>query len=126
VSEPAIVAGLAVATLGQRTRTDWLRLVEDYDRIRDLIARVIPGCENLNKKVRHKGGFYLPNGARHNDYKTATGKANFTECNVLVPITSVALGSNTPVSKAVVVTFAPSRVRNDAEANREHELAISG
>jgi hypothetical protein len=39
VSEPAIVAGLAVATLGQRTRTDWLRLVEDYDRIRDLVAR---------------------------------------------------------------------------------------
>ena len=50
----------------------------------------------------------------------------FPECNVLVPITSVALGSNTPVSKAVVVTFAPSRVRNDAEANREHEHAVSG
>jgi anaerobic selenocysteine-containing dehydrogenase len=33
----------------------------------------------------------------------------FPEANVLVPIDSVALGSNTPTSKAVVVTLASSR-----------------
>ena len=33
----------------------------------------------------------------------------FPETNVLVPIGSVALRSNTPTSKAVVVSFPPSR-----------------
>lgn len=77
-SEPAIVAGLAVATLGARTKVNWLRLAEDYDRIRELIAQVVPGCAEMNRKVRQKAGFYLPNAARENRYETKTGKANFT------------------------------------------------
>ncbi len=40
LSEPAIVAGMAKATLPE-TRVDWLTLVEDYDRIRDLIEQTI-------------------------------------------------------------------------------------
>jgi len=88
LSEPALVARLAVATLGKRTKVDWLNLVEDYDRIRELIARVVPGCENMNSRVRHKGGFYLPNSARDNDYKTKTRKANF----VVSKIEPIALG----------------------------------
>jgi molybdopterin-dependent oxidoreductase alpha subunit len=78
LSEPAIIAHLATATLGTRTRLDWLHLADDYDRIRDLISQVIPGCEDLNRKVRNKGGFYLPNAARDDSYNTLTGKANFT------------------------------------------------
>ncbi len=77
LSEPAIVARLAMATLGNRTEVNWLGLVEDYDRIRDLIARVVPGCEDMNRRVRRKGGFYLPNPARDGDYNTKTGKATF-------------------------------------------------
>ncbi len=77
MSEPAIVARLAMATLRERTKVNWLNLVENYDRIRDLIARMIPGCDDLNRKVRQKGGFYLPNAARENDYGTQTAKANF-------------------------------------------------
>lgn len=77
LSEPEIVARLAVATLGNKTTVDWLQLVEDYDRIRALISRVVPGCEDMNDRVRHRGGFYLPNAARDNDYKTKTEKANF-------------------------------------------------
>ena len=78
LSEPAIVARLAVATLGTRTKVDWMNLVEDYDRIRGLIAQVVPGCEEMNRRVRQKGGFYLPNAARVNEYKTKSGRANFT------------------------------------------------
>jgi anaerobic selenocysteine-containing dehydrogenase len=77
LSEPELVARLAVTTLGKKTTVDWVYLVEDYDRIRELIARVVPGCEDMNDRVRHKGGFYLPNAARDDDYKTKTGKANF-------------------------------------------------
>ena len=47
LSEPAIVARLAAATL-PRSRTPWLWLVEDYDRIRERIAQVIPGFEDFN------------------------------------------------------------------------------
>jgi molybdopterin-dependent oxidoreductase alpha subunit len=78
LSEPAIVARLAVATLNNRTKVNWMHLVEDYDRIRDLIARVVPGCEDMNRHVRKQGGFYLPNAARDDNYKTMTGKANFS------------------------------------------------
>lgn len=218
LSEPMIVARLAEATLGNRTRTPWMAMVEDYDRIREKIAAVIPGCDGYNEKVRHRGGFYLPNGARDNTYHTETNRANFTaspltgvhledgqflmmtirshdqynttiyglddryrgiyngrrvvflnedemrehgwkegqrlditshfvttagietrtaasflavpydiprrcsatyfpEANVLIPIGSVAEKSNTPTSKSVVVTFAPSRVRDGVMEN---------
>ena len=78
LSEAMIVARLAVATLGSRTTVNWMHLVEDYDRIRELIERVVPGCEKMNERVRYKGGFYLPNTAHDNDYRTKTGKAGFT------------------------------------------------
>nr|MDQ3745449.1 FdhF/YdeP family oxidoreductase [Acidobacteriota bacterium] len=78
LSEPAIVARLARATLGSRSAVEWEGLVEDYDRIRDLIERVIPGFEDYNRRVRLPGGFYLPNLAREGTFKTSTGKANFT------------------------------------------------
>ncbi|HWY22464.1 MAG TPA: FdhF/YdeP family oxidoreductase [Candidatus Acidoferrum sp.] len=78
MSEPAIVAHLAATVLGERTSPDWLHLVKDYDRIRDLIARVVPGFDDMNRKVRRPGGFYLPNAARDDKYATATGHANFT------------------------------------------------
>jgi molybdopterin-dependent oxidoreductase alpha subunit len=78
LSEPAILARLAMATLGTRTKVNWIQLIENYDRIRDLIAQVVPGCEDMNGKVRQKAGFYLPNAARENNYQTKTGRANFT------------------------------------------------
>jgi molybdopterin-dependent oxidoreductase alpha subunit len=215
LSEPAIVARLAVATLQDRTRVNWMHLVEDYDRVRELITAVVPGCDDMNRRVRKKGGFYLPNAARDDVYSTATGKACFVvtvvepieleadqfvmttlrshdqynttiyglddryrgvlhgrrvvlmnsddmkergwkagdrlditshflkdgveelrtalrflavpyeiprrcvatyfpEANVLVPIGSVALRSNTPTSKAIVVSFAPSQISHDS------------
>ena len=60
LSEPAIVCRLAKATLGARSKINWGRYEETYDAIRDDIARVIPGFENYNAKVRNPGGFYFP------------------------------------------------------------------
>ena len=78
LSETAIVANLAKATLKNST-TNWLDLRANYDLIRDKIEATIPGFNNFNKRVRIKGGFYLPNNARENNFKpTATGKANFS------------------------------------------------
>ncbi len=78
LSEPAIVAGMAKATLGAQSKIDWDHYIQNYDHIRDLIEKVIPGFTDYNKRVRNPGGFYLPNCARDGDFKTSTGKANFT------------------------------------------------
>ena len=78
LSEPEIVARLAQATLGARTKVRWNWLAQDYDRIRDLIAQVVPGTQDYNRRVREPGGFYLPNGPREGKFTTATGKAKFT------------------------------------------------
>lgn len=78
LSEPVIVARLAAAVLGGRSKVPWVSLVEDYDRVRDLIAKVIPGFEEFNRRVREPGGFSLPNGPREGTFTTASGKAHFT------------------------------------------------
>lgn len=77
LSETAIVARMAKATLGQRSTVDWAAFEADYDRIRDHIARVIPGFERFNERIR-KDIFYLPNAARERKFLTKTGRANFT------------------------------------------------
>jgi molybdopterin-dependent oxidoreductase alpha subunit len=78
LSEPAIVACLALATLGEKTTVDWQGLAENYDRIRDHIERVIPGFEQYNERIRKPKSFYLPNGPRERRFTTPSGKAQFT------------------------------------------------
>lgn len=73
-SEPAIIAGIAEATLG-KTPVDWSALVENYDRIRELIQDCIPGFDDFNQRLKHPGGFYLGNAAREHQWRTASGKA---------------------------------------------------
>lgn len=82
MSEPVIVAKLAKATLGDKSKVNWDLYLDDYDYIRNDIELVIPGFENYNKRVRQLGGFYLPNGARIGEFKTTTGKANFNVADV--------------------------------------------
>lgn len=79
-SEPAIVAGMAKATLSNRgpSVADWDMLTANYDLIREGIARVVPGFTDFNVKVRKPGGFYLPNGPRNREFKTKDGKAHFS------------------------------------------------
>ncbi|HYV09377.1 MAG TPA: FdhF/YdeP family oxidoreductase [Pyrinomonadaceae bacterium] len=78
LSEPQIVARLARATLEHRTTVNWEELANDYDRVRDAIERVIPGFDDYNRRVRERGGFYLPNAARNRVFNTKSGKAQFT------------------------------------------------
>ncbi len=79
LSEVAIVCRMAKAALGARTTVDWDACMADYDRVRDHIEHVVPGFDAYNRRVREPGGFYLPNSPRdHREFKTTTGKANFT------------------------------------------------
>jgi molybdopterin-dependent oxidoreductase alpha subunit len=77
LSEPAIVAGLARATLGDRSVVDWEGLIADYDRIRDAIEDVLPIFQAYNARIRVPGGFHLTSTARERIWATPSGKANF-------------------------------------------------
>src|SRR5579863_2129402 len=82
MSDVAIIANLAHATLGSRTATNWLGLAADYNLIRDGISRVIPGFENFNARLAAEKFFYLPNAAKHRVFKTSSGKAKLSVCPI--------------------------------------------
>jgi molybdopterin-dependent oxidoreductase alpha subunit len=75
-SEPAIVAGIARATL-PGSRVDWEALVADYDRIRDAITGVFPDFGDFNARIRKPGGFRLPLPPTERVWPTPSGRARF-------------------------------------------------
>lgn len=76
-SEPWIVAHLAHAVLGGRSKIQWKYLVDDYSRIRELIERVFPMFQGYNARIAVPGGFHLANSARQRIWNTPTRRANF-------------------------------------------------
>jgi formate dehydrogenase major subunit len=76
-SEPAIVAGIARATLGAGSHVDWEHLVASYDRIREKIEIVYPMFQAYNERIRVPGGFHLASTARERVWATPNGRANF-------------------------------------------------
>jgi molybdopterin-dependent oxidoreductase alpha subunit len=75
-SEPAIVAGMAAATL-PGSRVDWAAMVADYDRIRDAIEAVFPDFHDYNQRIQTPGGFRLPLPPTERVWKTPSGRAEF-------------------------------------------------
>ncbi|MDH2390002.1 FdhF/YdeP family oxidoreductase [Streptomyces sp. HNM0663] len=86
LSEPAIVARMARAVLGESSATPWEEFENDYAVIRDRISRVVPGFEDFNARIARPGGFTLPHAPRdERRFPTTTGKANFTAAPVECP-----------------------------------------
>ncbi|MYX38844.1 MULTISPECIES: FdhF/YdeP family oxidoreductase [unclassified Streptomyces] len=77
LSEPAIIAGMARAAL-PGSSTPWEHYVEDYDRIRDTMARVLDGFEDFNRRVRLPLGFRIRQPARELVFFTPSGRAEFS------------------------------------------------
>jgi molybdopterin-dependent oxidoreductase alpha subunit len=78
-SEPAIIAGLAKATLKRNLKIDWDGWIADYSRVRDAIERTYPDqFKDFNRRMFEPGGFPRPLPARERKWKTPNGKANFT------------------------------------------------
>ncbi|MBT7958615.1 MAG: FdhF/YdeP family oxidoreductase [Akkermansiaceae bacterium] len=77
LSEPDIVARLAEATVGNTEKINWRWLIGNYDRIRNLIEKIVPGFAPYNKQVRQPGGFYLPNDTKRRVWNTPSNKAEF-------------------------------------------------
>ncbi len=82
-SEATIVCDLAGQLLGPAHKVPWASFRDDNDAIRDCIARVIPGFERFNERVRVRGGFSLPHPPRdERRFPTDDGTAKFTITNV--------------------------------------------
>lgn len=77
LSEPKIIAKIASLTVGNDI-VDWEKLIENYDSIRDLIAKSVQGFEKYNERITNENGFELPNGPRYGVFNTPSGKALFT------------------------------------------------
>ncbi|MGV0678507.1 FdhF/YdeP family oxidoreductase [Mycolicibacterium fortuitum] len=77
MSEPAIIAGIAQAAL-PASSTPWSWYVEDYDRIRDTMAKVLNGFEDFNRRVRLPLGFRIKQPARELIFLTPSGRAEFS------------------------------------------------
>jgi molybdopterin-dependent oxidoreductase alpha subunit len=75
-SEPAIIAGIALATL-PNTRVGWANLIADYGKIRDAIEAVFPEFADFNARIKEPGGFRLYIAASEREWRTPTKKANF-------------------------------------------------
>ncbi|MEZ2371713.1 FdhF/YdeP family oxidoreductase [Arthrobacter sp. RCC_34] len=77
LSEPAIIAGMARAALPD-SATPWEWYVEDYDRIRDVMAKALPGFEGFNELIQQSLGFRIPQPARERVFLTPSGRAEFS------------------------------------------------
>ena len=88
LSEPAIVAGMAKATLPPNPKVTWDEWIGDYALVRAMIERIWPDqFAGFETRMHQPGGFYRGNKARERVWQTDSGKAVFT-----VPPTLSGLG----------------------------------
>jgi molybdopterin-dependent oxidoreductase alpha subunit len=95
LSEPAIVARMAKATLTKGT-VPWDSWVANYAEIRNAIERTYPETfKDFNKRFMQPGGFHRPVPARERKWVTANKKANFITPPRLFPeFEDMAAGEN--------------------------------
>jgi anaerobic selenocysteine-containing dehydrogenase len=71
--------GLKTATLAPNENIDWMRMIADYGRIRDMIEATWPETfKDFNKRMWQPGGMPRPLPALKRRWETETGKANFS------------------------------------------------
>ncbi|WP_134726722.1 FdhF/YdeP family oxidoreductase [Paracoccus luteus] len=101
LSEPAIVAGIARATLPPNARVPWDDWVADYARVRSVIERVWPDqFAEYETRMRQPGGFHKGNKARERIWQTESGKAEFS-----VPAVASGLGRDLRAGEYTLVTL---------------------
>lgn len=82
-SEATNICELATAISGRDHRVSWGAMRINNDIVRDHIARVIPGFNDFNTRVRKPGGFALPHPPRdERRFPTGDGKAHFSVTSV--------------------------------------------
>ncbi len=101
LSELAIVAGIARATLPAHPTRRWDDWTGDYSLVRDLIAETYAEqFHDFNARMFEPGGFYRGNPAHERIWKTDSGKAEFTNPSVMS-----ALGIGTAPGRFHLITM---------------------
>jgi molybdopterin-dependent oxidoreductase alpha subunit len=125
LSEPAIVAGLARATLAPNPAVPWDAWVADYSLVRRAIAATYPEIfHDFDDRMWTPGGFRRPVPAAQRIWKTPSGKAEF-----IVPTELEADPDQAQPGGAVLRLFT---VRSDGQFNitqyneDDHFRGISG
>lgn len=79
MSEPAVIAGIALATPRlERASVPWIEWSQDYSQVRDAIEATYPQrFSRFNERLWEPGGFPLTNAPRERIWHTDTGKAQF-------------------------------------------------
>ncbi len=81
-SEPEIIGNIAHTYFSKGHSVDWKNLCINYELIRDKMALVIKGFDNVNAKSKGTG-YYLPNNVRELDFsKLPENKAKFSTCSL--------------------------------------------
>lgn len=100
-SEVAIVAGIAKATLPPNPKVKWDEWTGDYGLIRDLIEATYPDkFGDFNGRLFTPGGFHRGNAAREREWKTESGRAQFT-----APVVLTALGEPPEGEEITLITL---------------------
>jgi molybdopterin-dependent oxidoreductase alpha subunit len=109
-SEPWIVAALAKAAVAPNPRIDWDAWVGNYALVRDAIEKTYPEMfRDFNARMFQPGGFHRPLAARHREWKTETGKANF--------ITPKSLADNIDTNPTEADVFQLTTIRSQGQFN---------
>ncbi len=78
LSEPRIVAEIARHSLTPNPAVPWEEWTGNYALVRDAIEATYPDMfRDFNRRLDTPGGFPRPVAARHREWETDTGKANF-------------------------------------------------
>jgi molybdopterin-dependent oxidoreductase alpha subunit len=78
LSEPAIIAGIAMATLADSPNVPWTEWTGDYAKVRHAIEQTWPATfAGLDANMFNPGGISRPVAARERKWNTRSGKANF-------------------------------------------------
>jgi molybdopterin-dependent oxidoreductase alpha subunit len=81
LSEEQIIAGMARAVTPGSAQP-WEEYAADYDRIRDTMALVLDGFEDVNRRARRPHGFRLAQPARERVFLTGSGRAEFSTADL--------------------------------------------
>ncbi|MEI7297543.1 FdhF/YdeP family oxidoreductase [Paraburkholderia tropica] len=109
-SEPFIVAGIAKATLGDRSTVDWDAWRDDYALVRAEMGKTWPKMfSGFETRMWTPGGVVRPLPARERKWKTKSGKAEF-----MVP---EAIGEDPDMPERVPESLRLMTLRSDSQFN---------
>jgi anaerobic selenocysteine-containing dehydrogenase len=87
LSETSIIARMAKATVGDRSKINWMEFSSDYSKIRELFPKIIPDYKDFTEKGLVKKSLKLPNPLKNRIFNTESNLAIFsvTEINNYIP-----------------------------------------